>query len=205
MGRLDLVKERKDLYRPPGDQAVLVEVDEMHVLMIDGAGDPNTSEQYHDAVETLYTVSYMLKFAVKRGAIGVDYKVMPLEGLWWTDDMRDFSIERKDDWRWTMMIAQPAFVAADLVEAVSADAARKKNPPALERLRFDTFSEGLSAQIMHVGPYSTEGPTVDKLHAFITEQGYVLAGRHHEIYLGDPRRTAPERLRTVIRQPVARA
>jgi hypothetical protein len=204
MNTLDLLKELKDLYTPRGDDAVLVDVPEMRFLMVDGAGDPNTSPDYQAAVETLYTVSYTLKFSVKRGDIGVDHKVMPLEGLWWTDDMVDFSIERKHDWKWTMMIAQPSLVSAELVDHAIAEAGRKKDLPALRRIRFEPFAEGLSAQIKHVGPYASEGPTIEKLHAFIAERGYARVGKHHEIYLGNPRRTAPEWLTTIVRQPIAR-
>jgi hypothetical protein len=202
--KLDLVRELKHLYRPPSAQPVLVEVPELNVVAIDGEGDPNTSTAYGAAVEALYAVSYALKFKVKRTENAVDYKVMPLEGLWWTDDMATFSIECKDEWKWTMMIVQPAVVTAGLVGQAIEDTA-KKNLPALERMRFEEFAEGQSAQVMHLGPYSAEGPTIEKLHAFIAERGYVPAGKHHEIYLGDPRRTAPERLKTVIRQPVAPA
>jgi hypothetical protein len=126
---------------------------------------------------------------------------MPLEGLWCADDVVGFSVERKGDWKWTMMIAQPSLVTSQWVEQAVADAGRKKALPALSKMRYEPFTEGLSAQVMHVGPYSAEGPTVSKLHAFIAERGYVPAGKHHEIYLGDPKRTAPERLKTVIRQP----
>ncbi|MGW2717729.1 GyrI-like domain-containing protein [Streptomyces sp. NPDC001492] len=203
MPALDLLKELKDLYRPPVGKAVLAEVPEQNFLMVDGTGDPHTSTGYRAAVEALYTASYALKFAVKRGPSGFDYKVMPLEGLWWTPDMADFSVDRKQDWLWTMMIAQPPVVTAGLVARTLSDPKLRKEAKALPWLRFEPFTEGLVAQIMHVGPYTAEGPTVAALHAFIAEQGRALAGKHHEIYLGDPRRTAPERLRTVLRQPVA--
>jgi hypothetical protein len=202
MQKLDLVKEFGDLYRPPAQQPVLVQVPQLAFVMIDGAGDPNTSPEYVQAVEALYAVSYGAKFAAKRGSEPVDYRVLPLEGLWWSEDMADFPEGRRDAWSWTMLIAQPPVVTATLLGQAVAEAGRKKDLPALGRLRFERFTEGLCAQIMHVGPYSAEGPTIQKLHAFIAEQGYALRGKHHEIYLGDPRRTAPERLRTVIRQPV---
>jgi hypothetical protein len=203
MAKLDLLRELKDLYRPPSDHAVLVDVPTLSFLMIDGEGDPNISPDYRAAIEALYAASYTLKFKVKRGETGLDYKVMPLEGLWWTDNMADFSVERKNQWKWTMMIVQPSIVTAELVEPAIVEAAKKKGLPALERIRFGEFTEGLSAQILYLGPYSAEGPTIDELHAFIAERGYVRAGKHHEIYLGDPRRAAPDRLKTVIRQPVA--
>jgi hypothetical protein len=202
MDRLDLVKELKEVYRPPVGRAVLARIPEFYFLMIDGKGDPNTSADYRAAVEALYTASYALKFTIKRGASGLDYKVMPLEGLWWVPDMAEFSVERKQDWQWTMMIAQPAAVTEELVMETLADAKLRRKAEALPRLRFAPFAEGLVAQIMHMGPYEAEAPTVAALHGFIAAQGYALSGKHHEIYLGDPRRTAPERLRTVLRQPV---
>jgi hypothetical protein len=179
-----------------------VEVPEMAFLMVDGSDDPNTSEEYADAVEALYAVSYTVKFSVKKGPDGIDFKVMPLEGLWWSDDMTDFLEGRREAWKWTMMIAQPEVATPARVEDAIAEAGRKKDLPALGRFRFDRFHEGLCAQTMHVGPYSAERPTIEALHGFIADEGYERRGKHHEIYLGDPRRTAPERLRTIIRQPV---
>jgi hypothetical protein len=174
----------------------------MAFLMVDGTGDPNTSPEYAQALEALYAASYGAKFKVKRAPGGVDYKVMPLEGLWWSDDMAAFLEGKREDWRWMMMIAQPPVVSTIIIDEAVAEAGRKKDLPALARIRFEPFEEGLCAQIMHVGPYSAEGPTIEKLHAFIAEQGYSRRGKHHEIYLGDPRRAAPERLKTVVRQPV---
>jgi len=200
--KLDLRRELKALYAPPSTP-VMVEVPELTFVMVDGQGDPNTAEAYRDAVAALYAVSYALKFALKRAPDGLDYAVMPLEGLWWADDMAEFDVERKADWRWTMMIAQPEAVTPDRFAHARAEVARKKNLPALERLRLERFAEGRAAQVLRRGPYSAEGPTIAALHAFIRERGDALDGKHHEIYLGDPRRTAPERLKTVIRQPVA--
>jgi hypothetical protein len=142
--------------------------------------------------------------AVKRGPEGVDYKVPPLEGLWWSDDMMDFRRGRRATWRWTMMIPQPPVVTVAFIDKAVAEAGRKKDLPALAKLRYERFEEGLCAQVMHVGQYSEERPTIERLHAFITQRSFVRRGKHHEIYLGDPRRTAPERLRTIIRQPVER-
>jgi hypothetical protein len=152
-------------------------------------------------VEALYSVSYALKFALKRGPRQLDYRVMPLEGLWWVEDMTQFSIERKSDWEWTMMIRQPDEVDEDLLEQAVHKASAKKDLPALPLLRLERFTEGLAAQIMHIGPYAAEGPTIQRLHAFIAEQGYERAGKHHEIYLGDPRRSAPEKLKTISASP----
>lgn len=202
MEKLDLLKQRKDLYAPPTDQPVLVTVPAMSFLMVDGRGDPNTSERYSTSVETLFSASYAIKFAVKRGLGQVDFKVMPLEGLWWAEDVESFTSGRKDEWEWTLMIAQPDVVTSDMVRSALEDVGRKKSHLAVDAVRLEVFEEGPSAQVMHIGPYSAEGPTIEKLHAFIAETGHEPTGKHHEIYLGDPRRTAPDRSKTVLRQPV---
>lgn len=201
MTKTDFKKELKHLYNPSAKEVVIVDVPKVNFLMIDGAGDPNTAQEFEDAVEALYAVSYALKFMIKREK-QIDYIVMPLEGLWWVDDMTQFSMENKDIWKWTQMIMQPEFVTIDLVEKALEQAEKKKNPPALSKIRFESLHEGLSAQIMHLGPYSAEGPTIEKLHNFIRENGYEPRGKHHEIYLSDPRKSAPEKMRTVIRQPM---
>lgn len=201
MAKVDLKKELKHLYNPSAKEVVLVDVPDMNFLMIDGAGDPNTAQQFKDAVQVLYGVSFTLKFMIKKGQ-EIDYAVMPLEGLWWTDDMTQFSMDRKDIWKWTVMIMQPEYVRADLVDKAIDQIAKKKDPPALSQTRFERFHEGLSAQIMHIGPYAAEAPTIQKLHQFIEDTGHALRGKHHEIYLSDPRRAAPEKMKTVVRQPV---
>lgn len=205
MKKIDLKKELKHLYNPSTKEISIVDVPKMNFLMIDGKGDPNTSQEYKEAIEALYTVSYSLKFMIKKGETAIDYVVMPLEGLWWTDDMAQFSTENKGIWKWTAMIMQPEYVTKDLVTKAFEQVEKKKNPPALSKMRFESFHEGLSAQIMHIGPYSAEGPTIKKLHSFIKEKGYEFDGlvqKHHEIYLSDPRRTAPEKMKTIIRQPM---
>lgn len=199
---LDLKKQLKHLYAPSAKKIGIVDVPSMRFLMVDGAGDPNTSQAFQDATEALYALSYAVKFAVKRND-GIDYPVMALEGLWWADDMSVYLGGAKDDWRWTLMIMQPEPVTEAHVARATDEVARKKNPRALGNVRFEAFHEGLSAQVMHLGPYAAEAPTIARLHAFIEEQGYDCHGRHHEIYLGDPRRAAPEKLRTVLRQPIA--
>ena len=203
MTKIDLKKELKHLYSASAKEAAVVEVPEMNFLMIDGSGDPDASEEFQDAVGALYGLSYTLKFMIKKGERALDYKVMPLEGLWWVEGEEAFDIDRRELWRWTLMIMQPEFVTAELVERAAEEVERKKSPPALEKARFESFREGLSAQIMHVGPYCDEGPTIERLHAFIRESGRQPRGKHHEIYMGDPRRTAPERLKTILRQPMA--
>ncbi len=201
--KIDLRKELKQLYNPPVKETVLVDVPGMNFLMIDGSGNPNTSQEYQDALNALYNVSYTLKFLIKK-EMAIDYPVMALEGLWWTNNMLEFSMDNKDIWQWTSMIMQPEYVTAGLVSRVSEQLKEKKDLPALSKLRLERFHEGLSAQIMHLGPYAAEKPTIEKLHAFIKEHGYQFNGKHHEIYLSDPRRAAPEKMKTVLRQPVKR-
>jgi len=205
MSPIDLVKDLRPLYSPSPRHPAIVEVPELAFLMIDGRGDPNASEAYQDALQALYGVAYTLKFTLKKAEPERDFKVAPLEGLWWADaerpSLQDLQAER-DSWTWTMMIAVPDEVTAAEVAVAAEAAARRRPSPALGLVRLERLAEGLAAQIMHVGPYSAEAPTIERLHAFVAEQGYELRGRHHEIYLGDPRRTAPERLKTVIRHPV---
>jgi len=204
MSSTDWKRDLKQLYNPSPRAATIVEVPELAFLMLDGTGNPN-GPAFAEAVETLYSVAYTLKFMLKKGPLAIDFAVMPLEGLWWSDDMASFTALNKDDWKWTAMIAQPPAVSAELYQAALAQAAKKKALPALARLRFECFSEGQAAQIMHMGPFATEAPTIMQLHQFIAEQGYALRGKHHEIYLSDLRRTAPAKLKTVIRQPIAPA
>ena len=202
MAKLDFKQQFKQFYSPSAKQCAIVDLPAMNFLMLDGAGDPNHAPAFQTAVETLYAVAYTLKFMLKKGADGIDYGVMPLEGLWWSEEMATFSVERKSDWLWTLLIMQPDFITAAQVEAAKVEAAKKKDLPALSQLRFEAYHEGLSAQIMHLGPFAAEGPTIATLHTFISNQGYQLRGKHHEIYLNDLRRTAPEKLKTVIRQPI---
>lgn len=201
MPKLDLKKQLKAVYGASAAAVRQVEVPPMRYLMVDGQGDPNTSVDYVQAVEALFTVSYITKFAVKRGPLGIDYGVMPLEGLWWADDWNDFIHRNKSAWKWTMMIHQPALVPDEVIHAAIADAKKRKALPALPKLRLETLTEGLCAQALHVGPFDEEGPTIERLHAFIAERGQ-LAGKHHEIYLSDIRRAAPERWKTILRQPM---
>ena len=201
MRKIDLKKESKELYRPGSKEVIRDDVPPLNYLMIDGRGDPNTAQEYKDAVETLYPVAYALKFMMKKGALELDYVVMPLEGLWWVEDMSQFSVQDKGDWLWTMMILQPEVVNQEMVDKALAQTAKKKNPPALDKVRLERLHEGAAAQIMHIGPYADEAPTIAKIHQFISENGGQLRGKHHEIYLSDPRRAAPEKMKTIIRQP----
>ncbi len=205
MKKIDYKKDLKHLYRPSAKKAALIDVPEMNFLMIDGQGDPNSSQVFQDAVNALYPLAYALKFMVKKGDIGINYGVLPLEGLWWTDDMAVFSPENKEDWKWTLMIMQPQCITQEMVETAAEQVRAKKNPAALPSVRFESFREGRAAQILHVGPFSEEGPTVEKVHSFIEEAGAQRSGRHHEIYLSDIRKAAPENWKTVIRQPCCKA
>lgn len=198
MAKLDLKALYKPFYNPPR-RITDVEVPELGFLAIDGAGRPE-SDAFAQAVGTLYAVSYTLKFQVKKD-LGIEYPVMPLEALWWADDMGAFSAGARDQWQWTAMILQPDLVTAELVASAGAAAAAKRDLPALPQLRLWRFTEGPAAQVMYVGPYAEEAPTIAAIHRHIEAAGHALSGRHHEIYLGDPRRSAPEKLRTVIRQP----
>jgi len=202
MPKFDVKKELKHLYQPSAKEVSLVDVPEMNFLMIDGHGDPNTSREYQEAMEALYAVAYQLKFTVKGRDPELDFVVPPLEGLWWSEDMSDFLTGKKAAWLWTAMIYQPPQVTGELFEEAVLQVKEKKDPAALPLLRLEPYHEGLSVQILYFGPWADEGPTIQRLHAFAMDNGYQLRGKHHEIYLSDPRRTAPERLRTVIRQPV---
>lgn len=201
MSKIDLKKEMKHLYQPTAREVVQVEVPPMNYLMVDGEGDPNTSQEYAHAVEALFSVSYTAKFMVKKGPQALDYSVMPLEGLWWADDMSAFVANDKAKWKWTMMILQPSFVDNEVINAAIAEVRKKKNLPGVDRLRLEHFSEGLCAQILHVGPFSKEGPTIERLHEFIDSRS-ARRGKHHEIYLSDIRRAAPEKWKTIIRHPM---
>ncbi|TFH25828.1 hypothetical protein E4G67_00375 [Candidatus Bathyarchaeota archaeon] len=200
MDKVDLKKELKNLYNPSAKEVSVVDIPAMNFLVVDGEGAP-TSPQYSAAIEALFSVAYTLKFMVKKGK-GIDYSVMPLEGLWWVDDMSKFSADRKDEWKWTAMIMQPKYVTSNDFNLAVEQVKKKKNPAALPKVRFESFKEGPSAQIMYVGPFSAEGPTIVKIHAHIQNSGHGLSGKHHEIYLNNPATTAPEKLKTIIRQPM---
>lgn len=201
MSKVDLKRELKHLYRPSAKEVVRVEVPTFRFLMIDGEGDPNTSPAYAEAVEALFSVSYTAKFMVKKGAQGTDYAVMPLEGLWWSDDMSAFTSNDRSKWKWTMMIMQPDFVDEATIRAAIAEVKRKKALPAVDALRLEDFTEGTCAQVLHVGPFSEEGPTISRVHDFIGARS-ALAGKHHEVYLSDIRRADPAKWKTIIRQPM---
>ena len=200
MAKRDFKKELKHLYGPSKKEFSVVDAPPMNFLMIDGHGDPNDNPDFQEGMDALYGMVYTIKFALKPQ--GIEFVVPPSEALWWMEDISEFSLETKDRWQWTMMIMQPDEVTQEIVDAAQEELARKKDPPALSKLRYEQYHEGLSVQIMYLGAYADEGPTIARMHEFIRENGYGFNGKHHEIYLGDPRRTAPEKLKTVIRQPV---
>jgi len=202
MQKIDFKKRLKQLYSAPAKVPVIVEVPTMNFIMIDGTGDPNTSEEFQRAVEALFSISYALKFIIKKGPLAIDYGVLPLEGVWWAQDMSVFKAGDKKSWKWTLMIMQPEYVTEKLFEQALEQVRRKKDLPALDQLRLESFREGLSAQVLHVGPFSEEAPTIQRLHRFIEENGYHRRDKHREIYLSDLRRTAAEKLKTIIRQPI---
>lgn len=208
MPKLDLKKENKELYNPSAKEVSIVDIPEMSFLMIDGKGDPNTSQEYQDSIEALFSLSYKVKF-ISEKENSQDYVVMPLEGLWWVENPEEFTTTDKSGWKWTAMIRQPDFIKKNIIKKAIQEVEKKKKLPSLSGIKFQSLHEGLSAQIMHIGPYSQEGTTVEKLHNFIEEKGYEfnasLPGeKHHEIYISDMRRTKPEKLKTIIRQPMKR-
>ena len=204
MQKVDFKKTYKELYNP-SKKFVLVDVPPMQFLMVDGHGDPNVAQEAQEALEALYAVAYKLKFYSKK-ELERDYVVPPLEGLWWAEDMDSFTSGRdKSQWDWTMMIMVPDWVTAEMFTGAIEEVRSGKNPVALDKVRLERYHEGLSVQILHIGSYDDEGPTLAKMHhEFIPGNGYMMHGKHHEIYLSDPRRVAPEKLRTILRQPVGK-
>ncbi len=198
--KIDFKKALKQLYNPSSKGFHIVDVPGMNFLMVDGRGNPNTSPDYQQVVDALYSMSYGIKFALK--PLGYDHIVPPLEGLWWMEDMREFTQMNKDRWEWTMMVMQPEWVTREHIEKVREESNRKKTNSMLSKVKFGKYVEGMAAQVLYTGAYSDEGPVIAELHKFIAAQGYKPRGKHHEIYLGDPRKTSPERLHTILRQPV---
>jgi len=202
MSKIDFKKELKHLYKPSAKEFTVVDVPPMQFLMVDGHGDPNTAQEYKDAIEALFPVAYKLKFMSKK-ELGKDYVVMVLEGLWWAEDMETFVTREKSAWDWTMIIMQPEWITQEMFAEAVRQVEKGKDLPSLPKLRLETYHEGLSVQIMHVGLYDDEGPTLHRMHhEFVPENGYEMAGKHHEIYLSDVRRVASEKLKTVLRQPI---
>ena len=202
--KIDFKKSLKELYQPNAKEVTLVEVPRMQFLMIDGMGSPGDSEEYNNALNALYPVAFKTKFLSK--SKGKDYVVPPLEGLWWADNMDDFKNGNREKWKWTMMIMQPNWITQQMIDE-AIEITKEKKPELsdlLPKLRVEKYIEGKAAQIMHIGPYSEEGPTIAKIHEFIQEKGGKFNGyeqKHHEIYLSDPRKANPTKMKTIIRQP----
>ncbi|MGW3356598.1 GyrI-like domain-containing protein [Streptomyces bungoensis] len=200
--KYDVKRELKQCYSAKNTDWELVDVPELRFLAIDGHGDPNTTAAYRHAVEALYAVAYTAKFASK-GDLGKDFVVGPLEGLWWADDMDDFLARRKDNWQWRLLIHVPDWITSDMVEDAKHTALDKKKHAAIADVRPETLREGRCAQVLHIGPYDDETPMLTRLHRdYLPANNLREAGLHHEIYLSDPRRTDPAKLRTILRQPV---
>lgn len=199
------VKRDITAYRASPGRFDVITLPEMRYLAISGHGDPNTAPQYASALQALYPVAYALKFASKSD--GHDYVVPPLEGLWWAGDMGAFTSERnKDLWHWVMMIYTPSWITSAALDDARTIATRKDPTRRVDDVTIVTLTEGLCIQTLHIGPYDAEGPTLARMHDDeIPSRGLAMTGRHHEVYLGDPRRSAPDRLRTILRQPVRHA
>ena len=200
--KLDLRKALGHLYHPPVGGVEVLKIPRLKYLMVDGGGAPE-SDDFKQAIGTIYNVAFTMKFRSKK-LLKRDYSIMALEGLWWVKG-GGFNPTARDEWLWTLMMVQPDLVNQKLFSEAVAEVKAKKNPPGLERARLETFTEGLCAQSMHVGPYSTESETIQRLEDYAKEHGYKMVGKHHEIYLGDPRRAKPEKLRTIVRHPMAKA
>lgn len=202
MDKVDF-KKTLDSYRAPAGAFRIIEVPATRYLMVDGHGDPNVAPAYVEALESLYPVAYTMKFASKRD-LGRDYVVPPLEGLWWAEDMAAFTTARdKSRWDWTMMLMVPDWLDDEMFSTAVMAAGAKKPPPRLGDVRLESLTEGRCVQTMHTGPYDAEAEVLAKMHDdFLPEHGLRPTGKHHEIYLSDARRVAPEKMRTILRQPV---
>jgi hypothetical protein len=206
MEKLDLRKQFKHLYQPSAKKVEVVDVPSLQFTLIDGeiepGASPGTSLAFSQAMEALYGISYTLKFMSKqRKENPIDYGVMALEALWWTET-GEYDLTQPEGWKWTAMIMQPDHITTEMFQNALARLHQKKPTPALNLLRLERFSEGLSIQIMHIGPYKTEPATLAKMDAFAAEHGYRMRGKHHEIYLGNPMRAAEDKLKTILRHPV---
>jgi len=209
MVKIDLRKDYKHLYSPSAKHVQVVDVPRLTFVMIDGVTGPGEppglSVAFQEAIGALYGVSFTLKFASKlRKTDPIDYPVMALEGLWWTDS-DEFDPAWSHGWQWTAMIMQPEHITEEMFREAIHQVSRKRDSPALSRVRLEGLHEGLCIQVMHVGPYSEEPATIARMAAIAQEHGYVYRGKHHEIYMGDPRRAKPEKLRTILRHPVVPA
>ncbi len=205
MTKADFKKKFGAFYSASSKEPALVDVPEFRFAVVDGAGgDPAHNPDFQNAVAALYGVSYTIKFALKKARPAREYSVMPLEGLWWCEGLRQFDMSRPELWRWRLMIFQPDFVDDGVFQKAVAELSEKKQTTALPAVRLERFEEGRCVQMMHVGPYAAEPATIARMQEFAAGEGYAFSGRHHEIYMGDPRRAKPERLKTILRSPVTR-
>lgn len=200
----DWRKDLKELYFPPRGKVVEVVVPELKFLVVEGEGNPNESKGFQEAVGALYTMSFTLKFAIKKKDPSKDYKVGPLEALWWNTKEGGMEMGRKEDWGWKSMIMQPSFMEGWMVEQAREEAVKKKDNPGLKKVGLEVFEEGRCAQIMHIGRWDEEEEDIERVKSYIKVKGGTLNGKHHEIYMSDPRRVPPEKWKTVIRQPFRR-
>lgn len=202
MEKVDLKKTLDD-YKAQNHKFRIIEMPKRQYLMIDGHGDPNSSPEFQEAIKALYPVAYKLKFASKQ-QLGKDYVVMPLEGLWWADDMTKFTTARdKSEWDFTLMIMQPDWITKDMFDAAVRKVSEKDPPINLAKVRFEVLDEAKCVQTLHIGSFDDEAAILKQMHGeFIPDSGFVMSGKHHEIYLSDFRKVAPEKLRTILRQPV---
>ena len=204
--KIDFKKDFKKLFLPPREP-VVIKVPKYDFLMVDGQGAPK-GQEYQDALMAIYSCHFTIKFTLKFAKVGPEYTMPPLDTLWWLKGNRTFDIASKEEWFWTAMLMQPKHITQKQLKEAIATIKKKekekgtKHNPALGKIKLGQFEEGLCVQIMHIGPYSAEEPTIRKLHQFALDQVYKLRGKHHELYLSDPRRTKPDKLKTVIRQPV---
>lgn len=203
MQTIDYRAANRFLLNPKPGIVELIQIPPTRYLMLDGQGDPNTSEDYRGSFAALYGLAYGLKFHYKKQE-DIDYNLLAIEGLWWADPAGSFSMDQRKNWLWTMMLSIPEFIPDSLIQTFKIELMRKKNIPQMEQLYTSWLDEGVCFQIMHIGPYAAEPPTIQFLHSEIQSQGYTLRGKHHEIYLGDPRKSKPEKLKTILRQPVSR-
>jgi hypothetical protein len=200
MEKLDLKRMRPDIIAAV-KEPTLADIPRYHFIAVDGGGAPETGE-FQKALETLYSLSYTIKFTLKKRKEGPEYTVMPLEGLWWSSG-KEFEIGERDDWKWTLLICQPPHVEESHMQ--EAFAAQVKKGKTLAEARFINLEEGRCVQALHVGPYAEEPATVSRMKEFMSREGVTASGKHHEIYLGDPRRADPAKLKTVLRWPVREA
>lgn len=206
MQKLDLKKELKYLYQPPSKQVTIVQVPRFNYIMLDGQLEPGVlpgdSPNYQNTMGALYGAAYTLKFTSKlRKDNPIDYPVMASEGLWWVLS-GNFNFQTDEPWRYTMMMMLPEHITKAMLDEAIAELKKKKDNPAIDKLRMETFEEGLCMQITHIGPYADEPRTLELMAQFAEENGYRTHGRHHEIYMGNPQRAKPEKLKTVLRHPI---